>query len=134
MNAGVALQLRYFGGDVLEEEVREAMKEQIQIPTGFNIVTGAGNLRTKYLIHSVGPNTHDEAQSGLDHEKLLTFTARNFFIQAAHYKCNSLAVPAISCGEYGFSVKTCAKLLFDSIKMFQMGYEEGRNARTQYPD
>ena len=61
MNAGVALQLRYFGGEILEEEVREAMKKQIQIPTGFNIVTGAGNLRTKYLIHAVGPNTHDKA-------------------------------------------------------------------------
>ena len=63
------------------------MATQIQIPTGFNIVTGAGDLKAKHLIHSVGPNMHDEAQKGLNHEKLLSFTARNFLIQAAHYNC-----------------------------------------------
>ena len=59
MNAGVAKQLVIHGGDQIEKEAREAMVSQIQIPTGFNIVTGAGDLKTKHLIHSVGPNMHD---------------------------------------------------------------------------
>ena len=56
------------------------MQKQIQIPTGFNIVTGAGTLKANHLIHAVGPNMHDEAQNGLNREKLLSFAARNFFI------------------------------------------------------
>ena len=123
-----------YGGDQIKHETQALIKEKIQIPTGFNLVSGAGNLNSKYLIHAVGPNMHDIAQSGLNKEKLLAYTARNCFIQAAHLNCNSLALPAISCGDFGFPIHLCAKIMFEAIQKFQMGYEEDRNAQCKYPN
>ena len=36
----------------------------------------------------------------------------------------SLAVPAISCGDFGFPKKLCAKIMFEAVRQHQMGYDE----------
>ena len=46
----------YFGGERIQEEVNELVRSDGLIPTGNVISTGSGNLRTKHLIHAVGPN------------------------------------------------------------------------------
>ena len=87
------------------------MKKQILIPTGTVTVTGAGNLRSKNIIHTVGPDMNDPSQSGLNKDSLLRFAANNFLRKANELGSESLAVPAISCGCHSFSKKQCAKIL-----------------------
>lgn len=53
------------------------------IPTGTVAVTDAGFLRAKHIIHAVGPNYVCPSQNGLDHEKLMAFTAKNIFKKAS---------------------------------------------------
>ena len=58
---------------------------------------------------------------GLDQAKLLEFAAHNFLSKANDLKCESLSIPAISCGEHGFSKKLCSMILYQAIQMFQQG-------------
>jgi O-acetyl-ADP-ribose deacetylase (regulator of RNase III) len=91
------------------------MNKHIIIPTGTVIETGAGNLRSKNIIHTVGPDMNDLSQSGLNKDSLLRFAANNFLLKANMLGSESLSVPAISCGCHAFSKKQCAKILMQSV-------------------
>ena len=105
---GLGAQILYFGGATIQEEVNEIVKTEGLIPTGNVIETGSGILRTKHIIHAVGPDYNCPSQIGLDKSKLLTFTARNVYSKASSLNCSSISLPAISCGAFGFPRRDCA--------------------------
>ena len=118
LDNGVGAQIVYFGGQMIQDEVSEHIRAVTQIPTGNVCVTGAGNLRTKHIIHATGPNFYCPSQKGLNLNNLLRFTAMNIFHKAVELNCSSLSIPAISCGEFGFPKKECARTLFQALKDF----------------
>ncbi len=70
-----------------------------KIARGDIAVTGAYNLKAKYIIHTVGPVWTD----GLHHEfKILESCYRKSLQKALELKCESIAFPLISTGVYGF--------------------------------
>ena len=73
-------------------------------PTGFAVVTTAGKLKTKWVIHTVGP-----IYSGLpDDPKQLASAYRSSLQRAAEKKVESIAFPSISTGAYGYPIdKAC---------------------------
>ena len=76
-------------------------------PTGHAVITTAGNLRVKYLIHSVGPRY----RGGDKGEAILLKSAYLESLKlASTRKIKSIAFPAISTGVYCYPVHEAAHI------------------------
>lgn len=75
-------------------------------PTGEARITPAGKLSARYVIHTVGP------RYGIDPapEALLASAYHSSYRLALDNGCSSLAVPAISCGVYGYPLDEAAEI------------------------
>ena len=75
--------------------------------TGDAKATGAGRLRARHVIHTVGPvwqgGGHGEAE-------LLAACHRRSLELAAELGCRSIAFPAVSTGIYGYPVELAAPI------------------------
>jgi len=79
------------------------------LPTGEAVVTTAGRLPCKHVIHTVGPVWKD----GMSNEdRLLSAAYRNSLECAAELEAHTLAYPAISTGVYGYPADLAAKLVW----------------------
>lgn len=78
----------------------------IRCPTGEARITMAGNLKARYVIHTVGP------RYGIDKDPagLLAAAYTNSLDLALAHGCESIAFPAISCGVYGYPPREAAKI------------------------
>lgn len=84
-------------------------------PTGEARVTGAYNLPTKWIIHTVGPVWRG-GKSGED--DLLASAYRNSLVAAAKEGVKTIAFPSISTGAYGFPLERAAPIAVRTINRF----------------
>jgi O-acetyl-ADP-ribose deacetylase (regulator of RNase III) len=76
-------------------------------PTGQAVITTGGNLKAKYVIHTVGP----VYQGGNKGEAALLRSAYSESLKlASARKLKSIAFPAISTGVYGYPVDEAAQI------------------------
>jgi O-acetyl-ADP-ribose deacetylase (regulator of RNase III) len=76
-------------------------------PTGHAVITTAGNLKAKYVIHTVGPRY----QGGNTGEAALLKSAHLESLKlASARKIKSIAFPAISTGVYGYPAHDAAHI------------------------
>lgn len=81
----------------------------VRCPTGQARITQAGNLKAKYVIHTVGPvYSREQNPSGL-----LQSAYENSLALAKQFGCKTIAFPAISCGVYGYPIGEAAELAID---------------------
>ena len=109
MGAGVAGSIKRKGGKEIEEE---AMKKG-PIPIGEAIVTSAGKLKAKYVIHA--------AVMGQDltiNEEYIKNATLNSLKRAEELKIKSIAFPAFGTGVGGFPLDRCAQIMLDQVKDF----------------
>ena len=78
----------------------------VRCPTGQARITEAGDLLSRYVIHTVGPIYANESNPS----KLLTFAYKNSLKLALENQCTSIAFPAISCGVYGYPATEAASI------------------------
>ena len=75
-------------------------------PTGSAVISGAGELPAKYVIHAVGPiwggGNRGEAE-------LLAGAYRRCLELAAEHDCRSIAFPALSTGAYRYPIDLAAR-------------------------
>jgi O-acetyl-ADP-ribose deacetylase (regulator of RNase III) len=109
MGAGVAGALKTRGGPSIE---REAMAKG-PIMVGQAIETGAGKLDARYVIHAAVMG-----QDLLTSASAIATAAWNTFALAEKLKVDSVAMPALGTGVGAFPIKSCAKLLFETLKKF----------------
>jgi len=101
--AGVDGAIHRAGGPSIMEECRKIGG----CPTGQAVITTGGNLRAKYVIHTVGP----VYQGGNRGEAALLKSAHlESLKQATEKKLKSIAFPAISTGVYGYPVDEAARI------------------------
>jgi O-acetyl-ADP-ribose deacetylase len=108
---------RAAGSTLLEECLKLPVDNRGQrCPTGEAKITGAGNLQSKYVIHTVGPffNQKYYEKSVLQLEKAYL----NSLILADTQKCHSIAFPSISTGAYRFPVEIAAKIALQTTRDF----------------
>ena len=91
--------------------------------TGGAVITAAGNLKAKKIIHAVGPvwRGGDKGEAGL-----LKSAYENSFRIAKKYGLKSIAFPAISAGAYGYPIDEAAKIALKSGKLFEKDFDEIR--------
>jgi O-acetyl-ADP-ribose deacetylase (regulator of RNase III) len=76
-------------------------------PTGQAVITTAGKLAAKYVIHTVGPVYHGGNKGEAD---LLQNAYGNSLKLAREKGLQSISFPAISCGVYGYPQDKAAHL------------------------
>jgi len=76
-------------------------------PTGKAVITTAGNLAAKYVIHTVGPVYHGGSKGEAD---LLQNAYKNSLKLVQEKRLQSVSFPAISCGIYGYPIDEAARL------------------------
>jgi O-acetyl-ADP-ribose deacetylase (regulator of RNase III) len=81
-------------------------------PTGEARITTGGNLKTRYVIHTVGP-----VYSGGRHREseMLANAYKNSLCLASQYKLRSVAFPSISTGAYGYPIHEAASIALQAI-------------------
>ena len=98
------------GSAILEECIKIG-----HCPTGEAVVTTAGNLSVKKVIHTVGPVW----QGGDHHEsELLTACYINSLKQALKSGLLSVAFPNISTGVYGYPKRKAAMVAVAAVRDF----------------
>jgi O-acetyl-ADP-ribose deacetylase (regulator of RNase III) len=105
------------GGPAILEECRKLRTERFPrgLPTGEAVLTTAGALPAKFVIHTVGPIVHG---GGTGHADLLAACYRNSLILAAEHRLRSIAFPAVSTGAYGYPREEAAPVVSSTIEYF----------------
>jgi O-acetyl-ADP-ribose deacetylase (regulator of RNase III) len=92
------------------ELLMELRERYAGCPTGSAVITSAGRLNARYVIHAVGPRWRDGDR---DEPAVLASTYRSAFALAAEHGCLTVAAPSISTGIYGFPIERAAPIAIE---------------------
>ncbi len=106
---GVAGAIVRRGGQSIQEECDRIG----YTPTGTAAISGAGNLKARYVIHAVGPVWGEG-----DEEAKLKSAVLSALNLAVEHSVKSMAFPAISSGIFGFPLELCARILLGTMQQF----------------
>jgi len=102
LGGGVAGAIRRKGGPKIQEECNKIGGTFV----GGAVITTAGNLKAKHVIHAVGPRMGE----GNEDQKLKNATLNSLKLaDDSHLK--SISFPAISTGIFGFPMARCAEIM-----------------------
>ena len=109
---GVDGAIHRAGGTTIVDACREIVARSGRLDTGKAVITTAGNLTAKYVIHTVGPVWHDgtKGEAGL-----LASAYQQSLKLATDYKLKSIAFPSISTGAYGYPVEDAARVALKTV-------------------
>jgi O-acetyl-ADP-ribose deacetylase (regulator of RNase III) len=85
------------------------------LPTGKAVITSAGNLNAKSVIHTVGPVWHGGNRG---EPELLAQAYQNSLRIAVSNGLKTVAFPAISTGAYGYPVRDASRIALKAVKDF----------------
>jgi len=106
---GVDGAIHRAGGPKILEECRRLGG----CPTGEARITTGGNLKARYVIHTVGPIYRD----GLHQEpQLLASCYRESLKLAAAKGLKTVAFPSISTGAYGYPIDAAAQIALKTVR------------------
>jgi len=114
---GVDGAIHRAGGPAIKEECQEIRRLQYPdgLPTGQAVITTAGKMAAKHVIHTVGPVY---GRGGKDKAELLAACYRNSLSLAAEKGLKTIAFPAISTGIYGYPAAEAARVSSAAIEKF----------------
>lgn len=98
------------GGPAIMEETRRRYPEGC--PTGRAVITAAGELPSRFIIHAVGPVW----RGGTSGEPALLASAyRSCLNLAVAHECRSIAFPSLSTGAYRYPVSKAARTAVSTV-------------------
>ena len=112
---GVDGAIHRAGGPAILEECRNIIAKQGSCKTGEAVITTAGNLLAKFVIHAVGPVWNGGKKNEAD---LLASCYLNSLKLAVEHKLSTIAFPNISTGIYGYPKKEAAEIAVDTVSGF----------------
>jgi len=112
---GVSGAILRGGGAAVLRECREIIQRQGSLSTGKAVITSGGNLKAKYVIHTVGPvwyggNKNKAELLASAYEESLRLTEK--------YDLHSISFPSISTGIFGYPVNQAAKIAMKTVVDF----------------
>lgn len=119
---GVDGAIHSAGGPSILEECREVRRTLYPggLPAGDAVITNAGLLPARYVIHTVGPVWGRE---GGREAELLAACYRNSLALAAGRELQSVAFPSISTGAFGYPREQAAVVSSTAVSEFLGGNE-----------
>jgi O-acetyl-ADP-ribose deacetylase (regulator of RNase III) len=112
LGGGVAAVIKKKGGPSIQQECNRIGG----ISTGAAVMTGAGKMRFKKIVHAVGPKMGEG-----DEDKKLAAAVRSSLALADRAALKSIALPAISTGNYGFPMDRAARILLTEVHRYIQG-------------
>jgi O-acetyl-ADP-ribose deacetylase (regulator of RNase III) len=111
---GVDGAIHRAAGPALLAECRELRRTTLPagLPVGDAIATGAGDLRARWVIHTVGPNRH----AGETDPALLASCFTASLAEAVRVGARSVAVPAVSAGVFGWAMDDVARIAVAAVR------------------
>lgn len=112
---GVDGAIHRAGGSAILEECRKIRNRQGGCKVGEAVITTAGKLPAKFVIHAVGPvwnNGHS------NEEYLLSSAYLNSLLLAADHSVRTIAFPNISTGIYRFPKEKAAEIAVRTVRGF----------------
>lgn len=110
---GVAAAIARAAGPELVREGDQIVRARGFVPVGEAVVTTAGRLPFKGVIHAVGPRRGEGEE-----EARLARALRSAFDLAHQRGWRSLSFPAVSSGIFAVPVETCARAYLDAVASF----------------
>lgn len=108
---GVAAIISRAAGSALQEESDRIVRECGPFPTGAAVVTTAGNLPFKGVIHAVGPRYGEG-----DEEAKLERALSAAFECARERGWSSVSFPAVSAGIFAVPLEICARAYLAAVR------------------
>ncbi|WP_447635449.1 O-acetyl-ADP-ribose deacetylase [Flavobacterium microcysteis] len=103
------------GGNQILEECMAIRNRQGGCDVGQAVITTAGNLPSKFVIHTVGPVWNGDKE---EKKKLLTDCYKNSLRLALENTIKTIAFPNISTGIYHFPKDIAAEIAIQTVKEF----------------
>jgi O-acetyl-ADP-ribose deacetylase len=111
--SGVNGAIQRRGGPAIMQET--ARRYPQGCPTGSAVISGAGDLPARWVIHAVGPIW----QGGQANEARQLASAYRCSLElAARHDCKSVALPALSCGVYGYPIDQASRVALSTARDF----------------
>jgi len=117
LGGGVAGAIRRAGGESIQEECLKLAP----IEVGGAVLTNAGRLKAKFVIHAAGPVWGE----GDEDEKLRRATVRSLQLAEAR-RLTSIAFPAVSAGIFGFPLERCSRIMLKAAMDFLKTHDAPR--------
>lgn len=109
---GVDGAIHRAGGPAILEACKAIVARQGGCKTGEAVITTAGNLPARYVIHTVGPIWHGGSKN---EQAQLANCYRNSLLLAIENECRSIAFPNISTGVYRFPLAQAAAIAVHTV-------------------
>lgn len=101
---GNAIAVR--GGPTIQKELNALAP----VETGESVISDAGNLKAKFIIHAVGPKFQEEGT-----EVKLRATMLSALRRADEKQIPHVAFPAMGAGYYGIPPAVCARVMLEAL-------------------
>ena len=108
---GVAGIIARAAGPALQDECDRIVRACGPLPTGSAVITSAGNLSFKGVIHAVGPRYGEG-----DEEAKLVRALTAAFACAKERKWQSVSFPAVSSGIFAVPLDICARAYVNAAR------------------
>jgi O-acetyl-ADP-ribose deacetylase (regulator of RNase III) len=115
---GVDGAIHSAGGPAILEACKRIVAKQGRLPAGQAVITTAGNMKAKYVIHTVGPIWQGGSQGEAG---LLASAYRESLKLADANNLTSISFPSISTGAYGYPVDKAARIALRTVAAFLAG-------------
>lgn len=108
---GLAAAITRAGGPVIEQESAAWIQQHGKVTHGEPAYTRGGKLPARYVIHAVGP-----VWGAGDEERKLADAVSGSLRRADALGLQSIAIPAISTGIFGYPLEAAARVHFAAIR------------------
>ncbi|OAT81298.1 O-acetyl-ADP-ribose deacetylase [Desulfotomaculum copahuensis] len=112
---GVDGAIHRAGGPRILEECRRIVARQGRLPAGRAVITSGGDLKARYVIHTVGPVW---SGGGRGEDGLLRSAYRSCLVLAVEHGVKSISFPSISTGAYRFPLARAAGIALYTTRQF----------------
>ncbi len=112
---GVAWAISKKGGPTIQQESDEWIRKHGPVSHAHPAWTSGGLLPAKYIIHTVGP-----VWGSGDEDKKLSDAVTGSLRVADELQCESISLPAISTGIFGFPKERAAGIIFSSVENYSL--------------
>jgi O-acetyl-ADP-ribose deacetylase (regulator of RNase III) len=112
---GVDGAIHRAGGQEILDDCRKIIARQGSCKVGQAVITTAGNLKAKFVIHTVGPVWNGGQK---DENVKLVNCYKNSLQLAVDNDCKTIAFPCISTGVYKYPANDAARVAVDTVFEF----------------